>query len=105
MACLTRQVNQKWNARGFLEHCFFPEELMRAETVAMIARVHHDCIAIQAASFNTFKNRAYASINERDQTQITLFDTPVFFGRNTKKKLGRQSLPIENSFLLLPFAH
>ena len=41
-ACLTREPDQERNARGFFEHCFFPEQVMRAQAVAMIARVHND---------------------------------------------------------------
>ena len=79
--------------------------MMRAKAVAMIARVHDNRIASQAASFNTVENRPYASINERNQTQVALLDAAVFFGRNPKKQLSRQSLPVENGFRLLPFAH
>jgi hypothetical protein len=40
--CLTWQPNQERNTRSFFEHCFFSEEMMCAQAVTMVARVHND---------------------------------------------------------------
>ena len=52
--------------------------MMRAEAVAVVARVHHDRIFRQAAPFQTTKNRADALIDQRDQAEVTLLDAAGF---------------------------
>src|SRR6266496_738058 len=104
-ARLTRKPNQQGNTRGFFEHCFLPEEMMRAQAVAMIARVHNDRSVSQVPSFKAGEDSANALIHQRNQTEITLFNTPIFLRGDAKKKLSGQSLPIEESFRLLPFPH
>src|SRR4029077_3065183 len=84
-APLIGQPNQQRNARSFFEHCFLPEDMMRAKAVAVVARVHNDRIASQAASFKTFENCANASINEHNQPEITLFDAAVFVWCNSEE--------------------
>src|SRR5215468_6684164 len=104
-ARLTRESNQEGNPRGFFKHCLFPKEMVRTQTVAMIARVHDDRIFNQVASFEAGEDSANALIHQRNQAEIALLDTPVFFWSNTKEQLSMQALSIEQSFLLLPFPH
>ena len=79
--------------------------MMRAEAVAVVARVHHNRVLLYAASFQTTKNRADALIDQRDQAEVTLPDAAVFVGCNPEEQLHRQPLPIQQRFSLLPFAH
>src|SRR5437867_1519057 len=104
-ACLTRKSNQERNARCFFEHCFFPKKMMRAQAVAVVARVHNNRVVGQAASFNAGEDCANALIYQCDQPEIALLDTPVFLRGDAKEQLSLQSLPVANSFRLLPFAH
>src|SRR5262249_21044639 len=103
--CLTREPDQKGNTRSFFEHCFLPEKMMRAQAVAMIARVHNNCVVSQVPSFEAGQDGANTLIHQRDKPEITLLDTPIFLRGNTEEQLVWQSFPIENSFRLLPFAH
>jgi hypothetical protein len=50
-AGLTREPDQEGNTRGFFEHCFFPEQVMRAQAIAMIARVNNDRVISSDQSF------------------------------------------------------
>src|SRR5215471_17907187 len=79
--------------------------MMRAQTVAVVARVHHNRVLAYAASFQTTKNCADTLIDQRDQTEVTLLDATVFVGCNPEEQLNRQPLPIQQRFSLLPFAH
>src|SRR2546423_8443277 len=98
---LAREPNQPWNARGFFEHGFFPEKMMRAQAVAVVARVHHDRVLTQATSFQTAKDRADTLIDQRDQAEVTLLDATVFIRCNPEEQLNRQPLPIQQRFSLL----
>src|SRR6266550_5024152 len=89
-ACLSREANEQWNARGFFEHCFFPKKMMRAEAVAVIAGVNNDRVVSQAASFKAGQDGADALIHERHQPEIALLDASVFFRRDPKEQLKRQ---------------
>jgi hypothetical protein len=104
-ARLPRQSNQPRNARGFLKHCLLPEEMVRAEAVAMVARVNNDRVVSQAESFQTRQNCADALIDQRHQPEIPLFDAAVFVRRNSKEQLSGKPFTIEERFGLLPFAH
>src|SRR6266480_6943850 len=103
--CLTKDSNQQRNMGSFLEHCFFPEQMMRAQAVAMIACVHNDRVFGQVTSFKTGKDGSNALIHQRNQAKVTLFDTPIFLRGDAEKQLSRQSLSIQDRFRLLPFAH
>src|SRR5262245_48057946 len=103
--CLTRNPDQQGNTRSFFKHCFFPKEMMRPQAVAMIARVHNDRVVSQLASFKAGKDGANALIYQRNQAEITLLDTPVFFRRDAEKQLSWQPLSIQRCFRFLPFAH
>src|SRR6266568_901511 len=70
-ARLVRQPNQQRNARGFFEHCFFPEKVMRAKAVAVVARMHNDRVLVQAEPFQAAKNGADALIHESDKTCVS----------------------------------
>ena len=43
-AFLTVKPDQERNPRSLFEHYFFAEQMMRAQAVAMVARVHDDCV-------------------------------------------------------------
>src|SRR4030095_177316 len=74
-ACLTRKPNEERNARGFFEHGFFSEKMMRTQAVAMIACVHNNRILSQTASFQAGEDGANALIHQRYQAEIALLDT------------------------------
>src|ERR1043166_1359299 len=93
-ACLARQSNQPRDARGFFEHCFFSEEMMRAQAVAVVARVHHNRVLRYAVPFQTTKNCADTFIDQRDQTEVTLLDAAVFIGCSPEEQLNWQPLAI-----------
>ena len=102
---LTREPDQEGNTRGFFEHCFFPEQVMPAQAVAMIARVHNDRVIPQTQSFQATKNGAHALVYQCDESEIALLNTAVFRRSDAKKQLGRQPLSVQDCFRLLPFAH
>src|ERR1044072_1444904 len=104
-AGLTREPDQEGNTHGFFEHCFFPEKMMRAKAVAMIACVHNNRMITQTRSFQATKNGADALVHQCDEPEITLLNTAVFLRSNSKKQLSRQPLSIQDCFRLLPFAH
>src|SRR5207247_8916728 len=63
--CLTWQPDQERNARGLFEHCFFPKEMMRAQAVAVVARVHDNRVLSQTESLKAGKDGADALLNQR----------------------------------------
>src|SRR5437867_13247893 len=70
-AFLTRQPDQVRNARGFFEHYLFPEQMMRAEAVAVVARVHDDRFVSQAVSFQAIQTGTDALIYQRDRPELS----------------------------------
>jgi hypothetical protein len=102
---LARQPNQEWNTCGFFEHCFFSEEMMGAQAVAVVARVHDNSIVSQTESFDAGEDGTNALIHQRNQAEITLLNTPIFLRSDAKKQLSGQPLSIQNRFRLLPFPH
>src|ERR1043166_5874487 len=78
---------------------------MRAQTVAMVARVHNNRVVSQATSFKAGEDGANALIHQRNKPEIALLDTSIFLGSDPEKQLHGQSLPIKDCFGLLPFAH
>src|SRR5437867_6956570 len=79
--------------------------MMRAQAIAVVARVNNNRVITQAQSFQATKNRADALINQRHQAEVPLLDAPIFFGRNPEKQLSGQAVPVKNRFRLLPFSH
>ena len=59
--------------------------MMRAEAVAVVARVHHDRVLLYAALFQTTKNCTDALIDQRDQAEVTLLDAAVFVRGNPEE--------------------
>ena len=78
---------------------------MRAQAVAVVARVHDNSVVSQTESFEAGENGTNALINQCNQSEIALFDAPIFLGSDAKKQLSRQPLSIQNCFGLLPFPH
>src|SRR5438132_7687154 len=99
-AFLTRQPDQVRNARGFFEHYLFPEQMMRAQAVTVIARVHDDRIVSQADSFQAIKNGTDALIDQRDQPEISPFNASIFLERDSEEQLNGQSFSIQYCFRL-----
>src|SRR5438046_1066649 len=103
--CLTWQPDQERNARGLFEHCFFPKEMMRAQAVAVVARVHDNRVLSQTESLKAGEDAADALVNQRNEPEVALFNAAIFFRCDPKEQLSGQALPVQNRFGLLPFSH